>query len=121
MEKGLLIVGHGSRSLDAQRTFEKIVDMVRKRVSYKVVEGASMELSKPNIPTAVEKMAERGIEEILIVPYFLYEGMHIKEDIPEIIDGLSKKYKNMIFRMGQPIGTDPLLLDLIVKRAEEIE
>lgn len=118
MDKGLLIVGHGSRSLDAQRTFQEIIDMVRKKVSYQVVEGASMELSQPDIPTAVKKMIEKGIKEILIIPYFLYAGIHIKEDIPEIIEGLSKEYKNITFQMRKPIGADPLLSDLIAKRVE---
>lgn len=121
MEKGLLVVGHGSRSLDAQDTFEEMVKKVREKVSYKIVEGAHMEICEPNIPTVVEKMVEKGTKEILIVPYFLYSGIHIKEDIPEIIEDLEKKYRDVIFKLGEPIGTEPLLADIIAKRAEEIE
>ncbi|RBP41565.1 sirohydrochlorin chelatase [Garciella nitratireducens] len=121
MEKGLLIVGHGSRSLEAQSTFERVVNTVRQKVSYPIVEGASMEFSQPNIPASVKKMVECGIDEILIIPYFLYEGIHIKEDIPRIIRELSDIYKNITFKMGQPIGLDPLLPELIVKRVSEME
>ncbi|WP_026894565.1 sirohydrochlorin chelatase [Clostridiisalibacter paucivorans] len=121
MGKGLLIVGHGSRSSDAQKTFEKVVDMVKEMASYEMVAGAHMEISEPNIPMVVGGLVENGIKNILVVPYFLYEGIHIKEDIPEIIGELSDKYKNVTFKMGKPIGAEPLLADIILKRAEEIE
>src|SRR5699024_10742619 len=103
VKRGILIIGHGSRSLDAQRTFEKVIDMVRQKVSHRVVEGANMELAQPDIPTAVKKMIEKDIKEIFIVPYFLYAGIHIKEDIPEIVESLSQEYNSVTFRMGRPI------------------
>lgn len=121
MDKGLLLVGHGSRSLDAQDTFEKIVEMVREKSEYALVEGAHMEICKPDIPTVVKGMVEKNTKEILIVPYFLYEGIHIKEDIPQIINKLAEDYKNVEFKLGRPIGAEPLLVDIILDRGKEIE
>ncbi|MBS4535481.1 CbiX/SirB N-terminal domain-containing protein [Clostridium sp. D2Q-14] len=121
MKKGLLIVGHGSRSLDAQNTFKEIVKMVKCKASYEIVEGSHMEISEPNIPIVVEEMVGKGVNEILVVPYFLYSGIHIKEDIPQIIKTLEEKYNDVIFKMGEPIGEESLLADIIVKRAKEIE
>lgn len=120
MEKGLLIVGHGSRSLEGQKTFQKMIDRVRKKAPYKMVEGVSMD-SFLEISVVMEKMVEREVGEILIIPYFLYEGIHIKRDLPKIVEGLSKKYKKIIFRMGQPIGASSLLSDIIIKIAQEME
>ena len=61
-----------------------------------------------------------GIKEIVVVPFFLFEGIHIREDIPEKIEGLEKKYPDVIFKFGKPIGADPMLAEILVKRAEEI-
>ena len=121
LKTGLLIAGHGSRSKDAQNTFDKIVGFVRELSSYEIVEGAHMELSEPHIPEQIKKMVNEGIEEIIIVPYFLYEGIHIKEDIPEIIKEEKEKYKNIIFKFAKPIGAEPALAEILIKRAQEVK
>jgi len=121
VRKGLLIAGHGSRSKDAQNTFDKIVGFVRELSNYEMVEGAHMELSEPHIPEQIKKMVHEGMEEIIIVPYFLYEGIHIKEDIPKIIKEEKEKYKNIIFKFAKPIGPEPALAEILIKRAKEVD
>jgi len=120
MKRAILIVGHGSRSKDAQNIFNEIVQIVKDKASYDIVEGAHMELCDPSIPNVVEKMVQKQVQEILVVPYFLYEGIHIKEDIPEIIEELSKKYNGLKFKMARPIGAEPMLADILIERAREI-
>lgn len=51
--KGILVIGHGSRSRDALDVFNRIVDDFRARME-SCVEGCFMELSEPNIPDTVE-------------------------------------------------------------------
>ena len=55
---------------------------------------------------------------IIIAPYFLYEGMHIKHDIPEIIGALSEKYREIRFTIARPIGFEPVMAEIILKRAD---
>ncbi len=118
----VLIIGHGSRSKKFQDDFEKVVDMVREKKKDVMVYGASMELSEPTIENTVERMIAENprIKEIAVVPFFLFEGIHIREDIPEKIEGLEKKYPDVIFKFGKPIGADPMLAEILVKRVEEI-
>lgn len=123
MKEVLLIVGHGSRSKVAQKTFNSVVEMVQKKSDgefYKV-DGAHMELAKPSIEEKVESLALKGIDRILMVPYFLYEGIHIKKDIPELIEKLNEKYPKIEFRLGRPIGKEPSLADLLINRAKELK
>lgn len=120
MKRAVLIVGHGSRSKDAQDIFNKIVQLVKDKSDYSIVEGAHMEICEPSIPSVVEEIIQKQVEEILVVPYFLYEGIHIKEDIPEIIEELSKKHTGVKFKMARPIGAEPMLADILIERAKEI-
>lgn len=120
MKKAILIVGHGSRSVNAQEIFNKIVGYVKERSGFDMVEGAHMELCKPDIPEVVDKLVNKGAEEIILVPYFLYEGIHIKEDIPEIIKELSAKYKKVKFTMAKPIGDEPILAEILINRANQV-
>lgn len=122
MEKALIILSHGSRSSEFQESFGQIVEMVRNKRKDLLVYGANMELCSPTIGEVVMKaVAENNnLKKIAIAPYFLFEGIHIKEDIPEIIKRLEGEYKNIEFSFGKPLGVDPSLADLLIKRAEDI-
>lgn len=117
--KGILIIGHGSKSADAVSQFEQIVELVRSKTAVKCVEGAHMEMAEPGIPEMVAKMVAFGVTEIVAVPYFLYLGIHIKEDIPEILLTQKNIYPQVSFTFAKPIGVEPLLADILVKRYEE--
>ena len=121
MPKALLIIGHGSKSQEAIATFNKTVDHVRQNAGYEIVSGAHMELAAPCIEESVDVMADNGINEIIMIPYFLYSGIHIKHDIPEIIEELKQKYPQINFKFGNPIGFEPVIADILIRRAKEAE
>lgn len=117
MKKALLIVGHGSRSPEAADTFLELVSFVRDRNEYDFVEGAHMELAEPRIEDAAAALVEQGVASIVIVPYFLYEGMHIKRDIPAMIEELRRLHPGVRFTMAAPIGFEPVLAEIVLRRA----
>lgn len=119
MEKALLIIGHGSRAKEAKEIFDQVVQYVSVSVKNIMVAGAHMELCKPSITEVVEKLVGQGAKEITLVPYFLYKGIHLQEDIPEIIAEISKKYQDIQFKMAEPIGAEPILAKILINRAEE--
>lgn len=102
--------------------FNQIIDLVKEKRKDLKIYGANMELCSPTLEETIEKIVkeDKDITKIGIVPFFLFEGIHIKEDIPEIIEKLSEKYKNIEFSFGKPLGADPILADILLKRAEEI-
>lgn len=121
MKTAMLIVGHGSKSRDAVNAFEKLVALIKEKNRYEIVAGAHMELAEPGIIETVDEIAKQDPEMIIIAPYFLYEGMHIKKDIPEMIEDMRKKYPRIKFKFAKPIGFEPMLADIILKRAAEAE
>lgn len=93
----------------------------KKKGRYEIVAGAHMELAEPGIMETVDEIAGENPEMIVIAPYFLYEGMHIKKDIPEMIEEMSAKYPGIKFRFAKPIGFEPMLADIMLSRAAEAE
>lgn len=122
MGKVLVILSHGSRSLDFQAGFNEIVNLVKEKRKDIKVYGANMELCEPTIENVVSQIREENkeLKTIAIVPFFLFEGIHIKEDIPEIIEQLKEKHKGINFVFGKPLGADPVLAEILLERAKEI-
>ncbi|MDP4209848.1 MAG: CbiX/SirB N-terminal domain-containing protein [Bacteroidota bacterium] len=117
----VLIVGHGSKSAAAVKDFEGIVECVRAKGEYETVLGAHMELASPSIQESVDALYAEQYREIIVVPYFLYEGNHIRFDIPEILQEIQKKYPDLIFKFARHIGVEPSMADILIRRAKEME
>ena len=83
IKTGLLLIGHGSRFVEATKVLDKVAASLRRRFGKFVVEPCFLEISKPDIQTAIDRCVARGAERILMVPYFLYLGGHVGRDLPE--------------------------------------
>ncbi len=81
---GVLLVGHGSRLPYGKDVVSQIANIYKTNEDYPVEVGF-MNMSKPSIPEAVNKLAEKGVEKIIVTPVFLAHGVHTKQDIPRIL------------------------------------
>lgn len=120
MKRGLLVVGHGSRAEEAQRVFAQVVTYMKTASPDSVIESAHMELCGPTIDQSVKKLADQGVNEIVVIPYFLYKGIHLQKDIPEIIQRIAEEYSHVRFAIAEPIGAEPVLAEILLTRAGEV-
>lgn len=116
-----MVLAHGSRIQKTKDTIETVVSMVKEKIDLKEMplEIGFMELCEPNIEGAIKALADKGVDEIKVVPYFLFEGMHIKEDIPNEIREALVDYPNIKVTMGKTLGADPRLADILADRIAE--
>lgn len=120
MKTGIILLSHGSRLPEAQITLRKIIDQVVATGDFEVVEGASLQFNQPDLPTTIIKVAEMGMERIIVVPLFLYQGMHMKKDIPGIINEHRLIYPDIDIVMTGNIGADPKLVEILLDRIGEV-
>jgi sirohydrochlorin cobaltochelatase len=114
---GILVVGHGSRSKEALEVFNMVLDNFRLKVEDNV-EGCFMELCSPNIPDTIDIMYKNGIRNIVVVPYFLFSGIHVKEDVPGILKEIKVKYGDLKISLARPIGYNNIIADILKENAE---
>lgn len=81
---GVLLVGHGSRLPFGKDVVSQIADMYREDADF-LVEVGFMNMSKPSIPEAVNRLSENGATTIIVTPVFLAHGVHTTQDIPRIL------------------------------------
>jgi len=117
----VLLVGHGSSESHANDSMLQVLEIIRKKKNYSIIEAAFLELSPPFIPEVIQTCINKGAEEILVVPYFLNRGRHIRRGIPQIIREEAQKHPNIVLRFGNAINFHPLLAEIITDRISETE
>lgn len=115
---GVLIFTHGSRLKEGNEIMFKLVDQIRQRLGYDLIEPCFMELGKPLIPVAIKKLIHRGANHIFGYAFFLVPGSHLREDIPFIFEQTLKKYPGVTYELSPPMMADPMMIDFVAKHVE---
>lgn len=117
--KALLLIAHGSRRPEANADLEYVAARMRERGGYPVVQVSYLELAVPSIPDGGAMCVDRGATEVVMLPYFLSPGVHVRDDMAAIRDELSGRFPGVRFYLAEPLGRHPLLLDVVEQRARE--
>ncbi|MBI1898760.1 MAG: CbiX/SirB N-terminal domain-containing protein [Acidobacteria bacterium] len=83
------------------------------------VEAAFLELAAPDLRQAVEQVVARGARRVLVVPYFLTLGIHLRRDLPRIAAEISRIYKNVRIEVSEPLEGHPALIEALLDRARK--
>jgi sirohydrochlorin ferrochelatase len=113
----LLLIAHGSRRAEANADLDFIADGVRARGGFDFVKTAYLELAEPSIAEAGAACVEAGATEVVMMPYFLSPGMHVSEDLEHARTEFSIRFPKVAFRLAEPLGRHPLLIDIVCERA----
>jgi sirohydrochlorin ferrochelatase len=121
--KALLIIAHGSRRKDSNDEVCRLADRIRENSgpAFKSVTCAFLEISSPQVDSAIADLADEGVTEITVFPYFLAAGSHVFNDIPRIIEEQKERYPTIHFEilphLGALQGISTLILNHIYKSA----
>lgn len=132
-ETTLFIAGHGTgRNKMSRQAIEHQVELIRALNLYAAVHPIFME-EDPRISDCYAVAATRNI---VVVPFFVSDGLHAAEDIPVLLGEPEKIVKERL-AAGQPtwrnptekkgkylwytpsVGSEPLIADVILQRVRE--
>ncbi len=119
METAILIMAHGSRIPEANQAVHEIAAMVQKMTGYDIVEVSFREQHAPNIQKGIDACVAKGAERILLLPYFLYMGAHVLEDLPAELEEARLRYPKVEMAMGRHLGVHHKLAEIVVDRIAE--
>ncbi len=117
----VLLIAHGSRQPSANDDLHDLAARLSASGDYPIVEACFLELAEPDIPTGGSRCVAWGATVVLMIPYFLSAGVHLRRDLTAARDELSQRYPKVDFRLGPPLGPHPLLDSLVAARIREIE
>lgn len=117
----VLLIAHGSRRAEAN---QELVDLAARLMAdgkYPIIEPSFLELAEPDIVAGGSACVARGASRVLMIPYFLSAGVHIRRDLAEAREELSQKFPEVVFRLGPPLGPHDLLDKLVRERVRELD
>jgi sirohydrochlorin ferrochelatase len=117
-KQGLLLIDHGSKKPESNSQLLAVCTLVQLHCPHVIVAGAHMELAEPSIHEQIDALATLGVTFLTVVPYFLAPGRHAGEDIPRLVQAAAQSHPQMHVGIGECLGVDDLLAQLVLKRAE---
>ncbi|HEX9318325.1 MAG TPA: CbiX/SirB N-terminal domain-containing protein [Nitrososphaeraceae archaeon] len=115
----ILVIGHGSSDRAARTAFEFTINGILP--NYKSVNYCFLELDKPDIAEGIKKVMNMGTGHLIVVPYFLHEGAHVKRDIKNELGLALAKYNCKEVFLTTHLGAGDELVEAVIDRAKEAE
>jgi sirohydrochlorin cobaltochelatase len=129
----LFIAGHGTeKNENSRKPIDRQVELIRAQKIYADVHAIFLE-ENPRIADCFQIAQTKNL---VIVPFFISDGLHTQEDIPVLL-GEAKRIVEQRIASGQPtwrnptekngkliwyspaVGSDPLMADVILERVRE--
>ena len=120
MKQGAIILAHGSKRKAANEEIYSMVREIQERDEEMLYEAAFMSFGEPDIPAAIARLASRGVQSIIIMPFFLGTGNHISQDIPELLRQEKRKYPELDLKMAVHLAGHPGLIDIVLDRIRDV-
>ncbi|MFO1324236.1 MAG: CbiX/SirB N-terminal domain-containing protein [Burkholderiales bacterium] len=114
---GLILFAHGARDPRWAEPFERLkrkVEAVRPGVR---VALAYLEFMRPDLETAADALVGSGCRSLRIVPVFLGQGGHVREDLPAVVARVRARHPGVAIEMRTAVGEDDAVLDQIAATA----
>ncbi len=81
----IVLAGHGSRSSEANASLFSLARALQANLGVPVL-AAFLEMAEPSIPATLRDARDAGARRLVLLPYFLSPGMHVRRDIEAIAD-----------------------------------
>jgi len=114
----IILLGHGSRRAEANQGLLVVAEKVSKLMGQPVT-PAYMAHDKPSLPEAVEAKIKSGASHIVIMPLFLFRGMHVTVDIHEELREIRELHPEVEIIFTRELGADDGIASLASLRIKE--
>ena len=111
----LLIVGHSSKLPEPYLALKKLAENLQNTLPAMKVYSACI-LGETNMASELEKITSHRIERILVLPYFLTNGVHFSRDLPEIILKFSKRNPHAQIKLLSTLQGESGIVDILTDK-----
>lgn len=116
--KALIIAAHGSRKEESNMEVASLADRLSKKAtgSFGAVEYAFLQFAEPLLEKKIDELAQKGAKKIVIFPFFIAAGNHIRVDIPEVVKKAKASYSGIEFSVTDHLGKIQAVEEIILRQ-----
>jgi sirohydrochlorin cobaltochelatase len=111
LKRGIVLFAHGARDPEWAQPVNRLAELVAARDEGVSVAAAYLEHMPPPLEGAVDAMVQAGVGDITVVPVFIAQGGHLKQDLPRLVDAIRGTYPQLTVRLTPPMGESLGVLD----------
>ena len=111
--QAIVLFAHGARDPEWARPLERIAQSLARRLAGGVVRIAYLELMRPSLGEAVAALAAQGVARVTVVPVFLGQGGHLREDLPKLVAAARAAHPGVTIEAQPAIGEQAEVIEAI--------
>jgi len=119
MNAEIIILGHGSRRAEANKGLLEVAKKVS-LILGQAVTPAYMANGTPSLPEVVQAKILEGALKIIVMPLFLFRGVHVSVDIHEELREICEQNPNVEITFTKELGADDGIAQLASQRIMEV-
>ena len=100
----IILFAHGARDPEWAAPLRRVCAALGAQTPGLRVELAFLELQSPSLLQAAESLLADGFGRIVVVPMFIAQGGHVKNDLPHLIDELRERNPEVRFELAGAVG-----------------
>jgi sirohydrochlorin cobaltochelatase len=112
-DQAIILFAHGARDPDWAAPFRIIKQQLQAARPQVQVELAFQEFMPPFLEAAVTHSVAKGAKRIVLVPLFMAQGGHLKQDLPLLVAKIREQHPQLELRLMPAIGDSPEILQAI--------
>ena len=109
-----MLIDRGSREREAEEELEIICKKVKEKGNYDFTEFCFLEVVPPFIEDGMDKCLKKDVDEMTIVPYFLYPGKKVKVAVADAMK--YQKNTKIKFLVSKPMTMHKTMIELVDNR-----
>ncbi|MGH9377694.1 MAG: sirohydrochlorin chelatase [Terriglobia bacterium] len=117
---GIVLFAHGSRVEEANEGVRALAKQVQDSGGFTSVRAAFLELGQPDLRRAIADAVDAGLRRIIVVPYFLTLGVHLRRDLPELMAREREAHPNVEFIVSESLEGHPAMPSLVAERIRAV-
>jgi sirohydrochlorin cobaltochelatase len=111
MKRGLLLIDRGSKEAEVKDELSAICKRVQEKGKYEFANYCFLEVVPPFIEEGIQKCVQSNIDQLTIVPYFLYPGKKVKAAVREAVR--FQAGTNIKFVFTKPMSMHEAMVDIV--------
>jgi sirohydrochlorin ferrochelatase len=117
---GVILFAHGSTVAEANQGVDQLAAEVGRAGGFHFVRSAFLDCVRPTLGEAIAEAVAAGSERIIVIPYFLTMGIHLRRDLPNLIAPERVRHPQVTIEVGQSLEGHPSMSSIILERVEQV-